>query len=432
MSFSWRTHLPLSLMIALLCSNSANAVVSSNSFTSAEHVMIGNSVTLHYSATDSGHKAPIIQLPNGLAVSYGEIVTIGDFYEIPDEPISLGANDTERRSRFLAAFSSFALDPAAKEEATKILDVVHTEQKMLDEALKNGQSTDEVYKQIGHEFDRQFNCITGGGCNSTTWWLEPGRYLDLANMDYDHFGLNAWQTYRIGHQIALEQAVAAKESNDLNKLKLAYALNAFACHFLSDRFSAGHIRTPRIELSEHTTPEKVGSVLSSYMHAEENQRGLHVHNARGDRWIAYGDKTYFKETSETHKRILLEAMQISADQVFAAYQQGTAVVEDDLGSLIPYPDETGDKANLDLSPLFYWDNSTKTLYRRTDMTNEFDRHWTSSWWGWSTLAELKRERGLSEEAQATLARSELREKALAEGLITEPAIVLYAKQMAKQ
>lgn len=431
MSFSWRTHLPISLLVTMACSQSAMAVTPTSSFTSAEHIMIGNSVSLRFSDTDPGQKAAVLELPNGLSVSYGEIVTIGDFYEIPDEPVSRGVTEAERRSRFLGAFSSFALNSAAKEEAMKILDVAHTEQRMVDDALKNGQSIDTVYAQIGRDFDRQFNCITGGGCNTTTWWLDPGRYLTLANMDYDHFGSDALETYQIGHQIALEQAASAKNANDPSKLKLAYAINAFACHFLSDRFSSGHIRTPRVELSEQTTPQTVGSLLSSYMHAEENSQGLHVHNARGDRWTAYGDKSYFKDATETHKNHVIEAMQASADQVFAAYQQGTSSVEDNMIDLIPYPDEVADKGNIDISPLFYWDNATKTLYRRSDMSNVFDRHWTNSWWGWSTLAELKRERGLSEEAQATLARSDLREKALQDGLITEPAIVAYAKQLAK-
>lgn len=432
MTFSWRTLIPFSLLLSIVCSQSALAETPTSSFTSAEHIMIGNSVYIRYSDSDPGQKAAIFDLPNGLSVTYGEIVTIGDFYEIPDEPISRGANESERRSRFLAAFSSFALNSAAKSEATKILDVAHNEQKMVDEAIRNGQSPDVVYKQVGRDFDRQFNCITGGGCSASTWWLEPGRYLNLANMDYDHFGADAWESYKIGHQIALEQAAAAKNANDLNKLKLAYAINAYACHFLTDRFSAGHIRTPRVELSEHTTPQTVGSLLSSYMHAEENSQGLHVHNGRGDRWVAYGDKSYFKDATETHRNHIVEAMQASADQVFAAYQQGISQVDDNIGDLIPYPDEVADQANVDISPLFYWDNASKTLYRRNDMSNINDRHWTSSWWGWSTLAELKRERGLSEEAQATLARSNLREKALQDGLITEPAIVSYAKRMAKK
>lgn len=77
---------------------------------------------------------------------------------------------------------------------------------------------------------RKWNCMTGGGCSSLAWWTLPGRFL------------------------------------------------AFACHFLTDYFSAGHIRVPRVELPEHVTPAIVGSLLSGLMH-----------NKQGERWIAYGD-----------------------------------------------------------------------------------------------------------------------------------------------
>lgn len=47
-------------------------------------------------------------------------------------------------------------------------------------------------------------------------------------------------TYETGHGFAIQYA-AGTNSN----LSLAYAINAFADHYLQDSFSAGHVRTPR-------------------------------------------------------------------------------------------------------------------------------------------------------------------------------------------
>lgn len=63
-------------------------------------------------------------------------------------------------------------------------------------------------------------------------------YLGLAEINWDHFGNDAHMSYVIGHYVALE---VAKKGD----LLYAYAMNAFADHFLEDSFAAGHIRTPR-------------------------------------------------------------------------------------------------------------------------------------------------------------------------------------------
>ncbi|MBX3709596.1 MAG: phospholipase [Gammaproteobacteria bacterium] len=428
MSLSHRTTLLIFLWISLLQINTAVAA-NSPSFASAEHVAIGNSINLYFSNNSPGQAGVPLLLPNGLHLTYGDIVSSGDFYELPNQPISQANSETERRARFLAAFSSLAIDPNVISEATQIMDIIRSEEKTLSDGLKRGEKPEDIYNKIGHEYDRQFNCITGGGCSSTAWWLEPGRYLTLATTDYDHFGDNAWITYKTGHQIALEQAIHAHETKDLKKLELAYAMNAFACHFLTDRFASGHMRTPRVELPREVTPNVIGSLLSNYMHNEENVSSLHVHNLRGDRWIAYGDRSYFNPQANDHRKILLEAVQDSADQIFSAFQQGSLPMHDNVYALIPQPDENASTMSLDIAPLFYWNDETKKLMRRSDMSNPYDNHWTSDWWGWSTLVELERERGgLSNESQALLAQSTLAENAIQDGLIINKDIIAFIKK----
>jgi len=428
MTSLWRTLLSLSVVVLVSQPAVTLAANSISGFTSAEHMVIGNSIKLYFAPHDPGQNGLPLSLPNGLNVTYGDIVSIGDFYEIPNQPVSQGQSDSERKARFLGAFNSFALNSGAANEATQILDVIHKEKATVDEAMKKGEKPEDVYKKIAFDLDRQFNCITGGGCSTKTWWLTPGRYLTLANEDYDHFGANAWITYKTGHELAMQVAVDAHQTADLKKLEVAYAMNAFACHFLTDRFASGHIRTPRTELPESTTPSLTGTLLSEYMHDEESVYGLHVHNQRGDRWMAYGDRSYYNQKNAAHARIILETLQASADQVFNAYQTGNSQADKDLYDLIPQADEINNTGKQDISPLFYWDNTTSKLMRRVDMANPYDRHWTDSWWGWSTLLELKRQHGITVGAQAALALSDASERALQDGLISDRYIAEYAKR----
>jgi hypothetical protein len=57
--------------------------------------------------------------------------------------------------------------------------------------------------------------------------------------------------------------------------------------------------------------------------------------------------------------------------------------------LIPYADENADQGQTDIAPLFYWDANAGQVMRRVSLADPYDRHWTSDWVGWSTLAALK-------------------------------------------
>lgn len=392
----------------------------------AEHDSAGNDVVLRFSQGDTGVTGAQLHLPNGLTLSYGEALTMGDFYEIVDNPVSETVVDSAQRYRFMNAFNSLAQDANTPNEATQILAVVNNEMALIQQGIEKGEDPEEIYANIGDDDNRQFNCITGGGCD-TVWWLNAGRFLNLAKKDIDHFGDGAITTYKIGHELAMGEAVMARETHDRTHLEFAYAMNAFASHFLSDRFSAGHIRTPRVQLMNSVTPSVVGSLLVKYMHNEENRFGLHLHNQRGDHWIGYGDRFYFEDKNKDNRDKLHEALQLSADEIFAAYITGVTTKPDKVLDLIPVPDETPATAKEDIAPLFYWDEATQKVWRRVDMTNVYDNEWTDNWWGWSTLSALSEQRGLPNHMQATLATSEVASAAWTLGLITDPACQAYVK-----
>ena len=71
--------------------------------------------------------------------------------------------------------------------------------------------------------------------------------MKLAENNHDHFQPYAKDAYIVGHELALEKAreaskVGNQEEKILRLLEEAYSIDAFACHFLTDSFSSGHLR----------------------------------------------------------------------------------------------------------------------------------------------------------------------------------------------
>lgn len=88
-------------------------------FEGGEHTAIGDSTLLRFVKDAPAIPAWQVELhlPNGLALTYGQVVALGgDFYGIPDQPICEGATPVERVQRFSAAFNSL---PCCQRPKTK-------------------------------------------------------------------------------------------------------------------------------------------------------------------------------------------------------------------------------------------------------------------------------------------------------------------------
>jgi hypothetical protein len=366
-------------------------------FEGAEHNSIGDNIFLYFPNQPPQLAGTVpLSLPNGLQLTYGQIVALGgDFYGVPDEPISDGTTPQDRVQRFTNAFNSLATAQGAVTEMPQIWAVMTTEVNAVNQALLNGQSPAAVYRQLGDSLSGQWNVITGGGSFVTN--LYPlGRYLELAAKNWDHFGNHAVLAYQAGHAAALQQAITAGNASgqqQIAALQLAYAMNAFADHFLSDLFSAGHTRTPRKELYNTVTPQDLGSLLSRYMHDEDNLWGLSVTDAIGQGWRAYGDKRYFDTVDVTNKNLVDFAVQDSSDEVYLAFSTGQVpapanyVALQRIANLQIVSDSSQAQALGNNSPMFVV--SGATVLRRNDVNNLNDYSWTGSWWGWSTELLLK-------------------------------------------
>jgi hypothetical protein len=358
-------------------------------FETFEHMTIGNDVLLRFSEDDVPKRASDIKLHlvNGLALTYGQVLALGgDFYGIADRPICDGTTGPDRRSRFIAAFNSLGVLPSSVAEVAKILDVAQKEANAVAQAIRDGKEAEQAYAALGDTLSEEWNRITGGG--SVFSDLFPlGRYLKLAANNADHFGHWAILAYIAGHGAALQHAATAHASQDRKILEQAYAMNAFADHFLTDLFASGHLRVPRKELAEQVTPGDLGSLISRFMHDEDNKYGLKVRNSLGEQWRAYGDKRYFDLLDEARFPITL-AVQASADEVFSAYASGTALDERGFTALQHLPDLNAVLTPAsNFSPLFRLEGDK--VLRRKDVNNLNDTATVDDWWGWSTYLLLK-------------------------------------------
>lgn len=378
----------------------ATTAIAAPQFSVGEHQYAGDHLIIHWqNQTMSTANLPL-SLPNGAKLTYGQALMLGDFYGVADQPISFGTTEADREARFLSAYATFSEKPTVIAELNSILAAVSLENKLIVQAYQFGQPSSDIYKVIGDDMTIRYNCLTGGGCSASTWWTKPGRYIQLAVNNFDHFGNNAILAYVAGHQAALKEALIARETHDLSKLQNAYAMNAFACHFISDLFSSGHLRTPRIALAKLVKPGLASFLLVKYMHDEDDTLGLEVENLAGAHWKAYGDHYYLEAKNDVSSEILNQALQTSLDEVQAAYDHGILPNNDSLSLLIPRL-----ASPADTYPMFNYDAHSNTLTRRKSLNDVHSAETTTHWTGIGTLLTLKSSYHLSKAEEAALETS---------------------------
>ena len=244
-------------------------------FESAEHENIGNKVKLRFPVSKQSSDISeevlggkrFLRLPNGLKLSFGQIIALaGDFYGVPESPIIDPSEKQDqkeicRRQRFIEAYNTLARAEYddIKKELDQILKIMTKEKSQIEAALESQEgmvaisdnaghvrvAPKDVYDKLGNSLVEKWDKVTGGK------WIFGvpvifGRMMKLAENNHDHFLPFAKDAYLAGHELALEKArEASKVGNRETKISLleeAYSIDAFACHFLTDSFSSGHLR----------------------------------------------------------------------------------------------------------------------------------------------------------------------------------------------
>ncbi|CAM0117672.1 hypothetical protein [Rhabdochlamydiaceae symbiont of Dictyostelium giganteum] len=161
----------------------------------------------------------------------------------------------------------------------------------------------------------------------------------------DLFAKNAEDVYQIGHTLALQLAKEASKTKSQEKLKEAYAIDAFACHFLTNLFKSGHIRNQYPDLETILVKElkftesmgkKIAKALSSVQHEEDRKEGLQVQDQEGKTWRTREGLFTNGESRENQKR-MIEVMQQSIDEIYTAYSHLNGESVSPIAHLTPYP-----------------------------------------------------------------------------------------------
>ncbi|KAJ3559349.1 hypothetical protein NM688_g402 [Phlebia brevispora] len=316
-----------------------------------EYSFIGDAINL---ALDDGQKMPavdyVLRLKNGLLLTYGQINALaGDFYGTKD-PISDGSDLQEQSRRFLDAYKTLAERRSRQpNEARDILSVLRADIDAVNAGLANHTDPAVVFAKLPDTTLALLDITVGRS--------DIPDYVDLARTNWDHFGVDARKAYNVGHTIALQTAVQGD-------LEGAYALNAFADHFLENCFLAGHLRTPRRKLHDGSNPTM--DFCAKFMHDEDNAIGLSVENPRGDKWTVYGGKRALDVEDADNLARCIAAVQASADENLHRHGREAPTLESATGNQL-------------LAPLF-----NASGERRKDIKDRRTWAFKADWGVWST------------------------------------------------
>ncbi len=274
-------------------------------FGSSEHLAIGESVTLRGLPANS----PLLRI--GLTpIYFQDVVTLaGDFYADPKHAISLpGGTPSDKTNRFKQALEK--LLTADANQVRQILNIIKLEYA----SVRHSGLPHHCYSSQLVQKDREINKIKKD-------------VTKLLIDNSDHFYKNAADAYTIGHTYALEVAKLAGQQKDLGKLKEAYLIDGFACHFFTDLFASGHARNQRGELElflkgigfSNKWAKPLAGLLTGAQHEYDGRQGLNVKNKFGQ-WRAYGDGCYFSKKNEDNQKQVHDATQASVDEIFQVYE----------------------------------------------------------------------------------------------------------------
>lgn len=407
-------------------------------FASEEHQYVGDQVILRdiQGNTLSSTRHPLRFNPTSAdQLRYGQILSLGgDYYGVPSAPISDGGSPVWVLEDILASVRTISaaenaiqmlsaivkiLEPLAHSELMLKIDAmlkasvpllttpptarigdpavfIAPEElfKLAYQSLQTASFSQEVLPLLDAiKAETPVTSLTEKIDDTAKFnQLTHGKYLALLLTNWDHFGSHAVTAYSAGHKTALQQALIAHQTQKQEHLDLAYAMNAFADHYLSDLFSAGHLRTPRKELAAAFA---LGSMASNWMHDEDSRNGLSTQNQRGDTWVAYGDDYFSTTANAKNKSLVIEAVQRSADEIWNTFKTGSVPAA--YSALYLIPDVTRaqdytqdhDYKHVNGAAMFIWENSiyqndpeeTKpAIKRRMDYNNVYV-------WQWSALSE---------------------------------------------
>ncbi len=212
----------------------------------------------HQSLGAAGSGGAMVELAPGYQIPFGDVVALaGDHFESIEQMRRFARKKSGKESRAEIEWARiWKLSNPAGVDISAWHDVEAREaqeQRYYQLAGRN-----QSHFLAPRAKDRGASPAEMSGVGNDRAELAAARYLN---------GLprNAPEGYRINHIRAIFEAVeaarakatanAAKGAGDAPTLGVALATEAFGCHFLTDSFAGGHVRTARQDLKTHWDPK---------------------------------------------------------------------------------------------------------------------------------------------------------------------------------
>jgi hypothetical protein len=362
------------------------------SFDASEHSAIGNQVIKIVSENlkdDSYEFWTIKKNDKEYKIPMRYLVALaGDFFTSKN-PVSDGAKFDDIIK---------ALQDAEPDHIQRVLIGIKLEEDAVNQAIKNGESPKKAIAKLAPTLNRLWNAAhtdnpTLQFIYKNLFPIVSGDYLHNQKNNKDHFEEAAKESYKKGHEEALELAKQASDEKDDNKKKELMQKAVFtelaAQHFLTDLFSGGHVRVPIDKLEQYAQRKwdlGVGATLKLLMHTEDGKNGVWVTDATGDIYLATGDGTLFEKENIFLKNKVIVAAKIGMQEILDSFkkEENIEVKEENkklsVDDLIPrsLTEEEVIKHNKkQITPLFLIKDAV--LQRRNDVNNPFDHNYIKDW-----------------------------------------------------
>jgi hypothetical protein len=172
-------------------------------------------------------------------------------------------------------------------------------------------------------------------------------YWLLALENSQHFNPMATRSWAEYHAAALREARAASAVDGLPTVtgfELALHESAFADHFLTDAFAAGHMGFNRTAS---------GAAASKAFHDAWNTRGRVVTDRNGGRWMTYGDGRLDRPQNAEARRHVMDAATLSVRGVLRAFVLGERSADEELAvwNALPFAIEAPE-LDVDVAEMF--------------------------------------------------------------------------------
>jgi len=171
--------------------------------------------------------SPLVQM------THGDLVAMGDYFSSPDEIVSLASTPGLRKGTLGEIYYALFVSIRGRDEKKMMGE-------WFDESAK--EAVNERFYRLAAKNVSHFPNPYGGDAE-----LDPRTKAKRHEGPGQPIGEAA--TYRDGHVRAVRRALELGKAG--RPIGGALAIDAFASHFLTDAFSAGHIRTARVPIQEY-------------------------------------------------------------------------------------------------------------------------------------------------------------------------------------